>query len=63
MKDLGSKYDGLTKQLEKFQQASSMRHETLIRTLDAFRSEMRSEFSALKAIKTPDNHLNGGSEN
>ena len=62
MDDLCSKYDTLTKQLETFQQQSSMRHETLMRFLDAFRSEMRTEFAALKAIKTQRNQLSQKSD-
>lgn len=52
MKDLCSKYDALAKELERFQQQSTIQHDTLMRALNVFRAEMRSEFSALKAIKT-----------
>ena len=49
MKAIFSKQDSLTRQLEITQQRSIIEHDELMKTLDAFRAEMRSEFATLKA--------------
>lgn len=46
---LQSKLDGHAKQLDMLHQQSTVQHDAMMKTLDAFRAEMRAEFAALKA--------------
>lgn len=48
LKDLQSKLDGQAKQLDMLHQQSTVQHDAMMKTLDAFRAEMRAEFAAPK---------------
>jgi hypothetical protein len=49
LKAIQSRQESFAKQMEMVQQQIAIQHDAVMKTLDAFRAEMRSEFAALKA--------------
>ena len=44
-----AKLEALQRQYESLQKQSEFQHDSMMKTIDAFRAEMRSEFAALRA--------------
>ena len=49
LKAHSAKLDALQRQSEMLQKQTEIQHDAVMRTLDAFRAEMRSEFASLRA--------------
>lgn len=50
LKALQAKLDSQAKQIEMITQQATVQHDAMMKVIDAFRAEMRSEFAALKAV-------------
>jgi hypothetical protein len=49
LKAIQAKQDSVGKQVESLSKQVEIQHDAMMKTLDAFRAEMRSEFAALRA--------------